>query len=174
MVEHTRKKGSEGCASQKMDRSAAQPILFPKGRETLAELRDLDTRFRSLREKIENGDEAVSIALSTAFLYVDFIAQMHTFSTQLDITLNGQLFLAGRPSRYNIRRVNTALRIYARLIKMMLEATDGLFKCLGGQKVITLEAMAHSFAQHPEAGTAISALEEQMQRIARTLAKQSK
>jgi hypothetical protein len=160
--------------SQKMKRSPAHPIPFPKGRETLAELHELDARFRSLREKIENGEDALSIARSTALLHVDFIARVHTFSSQLDTALENQLLLADPPFIENVRRASAALRIYERLSRLMQEATDGLFKCIGGQKVITLEAIDRYVAQNPEAGTAISALEENFRRIANTLKKQSK
>jgi hypothetical protein len=57
---------------------------------------------------------------------------------------------------------------------MMLEATEGIFNCLGGTQVITLAALARYAAQHPEARTVISALEQHIRHTARTLAKQSK
>jgi hypothetical protein len=136
-----------------------------------AELRELDARLRSLREKIENGDKAFSIARSTALLYVDLLARVRTFARQLDIMLGGQLLLVGRPLRENVTRARAALGIYAKLIKMMIEATDGILKCLGGQKVIALEALAHWIEQHPEAGTINAILEKEIQGIARTLAK---
>lgn len=151
--------------------SAVDPIPFPRQREILSELREMDERLRSLREKIENGDEAASIARTVALLYLDLIARARAFSAQLDRALDGQLFLVGHPFKENVRRAKSALRIYARISKMMLQATEGLLKCLGGEKVIALQAMARLLAEHPEAGTAISALDQQMQRIARNLAK---
>lgn len=153
---------------------AAGPIPFLKRRETLAELQDLEDSLRSLREKIENGDEAVSVAHTVALLYVDFLARLHSFSAQLGRALGGQLILVGRPFRENVTRARTALRVYGKLLNMILEGTDGLFRCLGGQKVITLQAIARLLAEHPEAGTAMCALDQQLRRIARNVAKQSK
>ncbi len=137
----------------------------------LTELRELDTSFRSLREKIENGDEAFSIARSTAFLYVDFIARVHTFSRQVDIALDGELVLSDRPFWENVKRVTAVMGIYGRLCKIMLEATEGLLKCLGGKEVIAHQAMAGWVARHPEAETTVAALEQLMQRIERIRAK---
>jgi hypothetical protein len=111
-----------------------------------------------LREKVENGDEATSVARTVALLYVDLMARAHAFSTQLDVALDGQLLVAGQPLRKNVRRARAALSIYGRLSKMMLEATEGLFKSLGGQTVITVQFLTDWFARHPEAGTLISAL----------------
>jgi hypothetical protein len=67
-------------------------------------------------------------------LYVDFIARAHAFSAHFDRVLDGQLVLVGRPFRENVTRASAALNIYARLIRMMLEASAGLFKCLGDQR----------------------------------------
>jgi septation ring formation regulator EzrA len=156
---------------QKMDDAAAHPIPFPKKREMRAELRELDACFQSLREKIENGDEPFSIARSTALLYVDLLARVRTFARHLDIILGGRLFLAGRPLRENVVRANAALGIYSRLIRMMREATDRIFKCLGGQKVITIEALTRLAEQHPEARTVNAILVKEIQGIARSLAK---
>jgi hypothetical protein len=55
----------------------------------------------------------------------------------------------------------------------MLEATEGLFSCLGGKKAIAVEALARWVGQHPGAGRINSVLEQQIERIAKTLAKQS-
>lgn len=158
-------------AKQLKIHSAVDPIPFPRQREMLTELRETDDRLRGLREKVESGDEAASVARNVALLYVDLIARVHALSTQLDGALDGQMFVADQPFRENVRRARAALSIYARLNRMMLEATEGLFKCLGGQNVITLQSLAGWGTQHAEAETMISALEQQTQRIERILSK---
>ena len=160
--------------SPKTDWSATRTIPFPKRREMLAELRELDTCFRSLREKIENGAEVVSVARSAALLYVDFLARIDAFSTQLDLALGNELFVPGWTLEKNIKRGHAALSMYAKLMRMMHEVIARIFGCLGGQMMIEVQAMAHWVAQHPEAETMVSALEQQIQRIERILARQSK
>jgi hypothetical protein len=149
-------------------------IPFPKRRETSAELQDMDDRLRELREKIENGVEAVSVARSAALLYVDFLARIHSFSAQFDLALGYQLFSPNWTLEENVKRGHAAMRVYARLTGMLDEVITGLFRCLGGQEVITLQAVAHLVAEHPEVGTTISALDQEIQRIAGTIAKKSK
>src|SRR5713226_730226 len=104
--------------------SAVDPIPFPRQREILTELREMDDCLRGLREKVESGDEAASVARTVALVYVDLIARVHAFSREFDMALDGQLLLAGRPFRENVRRASAALRIYGRLSKMMIEATE--------------------------------------------------
>jgi hypothetical protein len=152
----------------------ADPIPFPKRRETSAELRDLDDNLRGLREKIENGADAASVARSAAFLFVDFLARIHIFSAQFDLALGNQLFVPYLTLKENIKRGDAAMRVYARLFRMMEEGIAGLFRCHGGQEVITLQAVARFIAEHPEVGTAISAREQEIERIARIIARKSK
>jgi hypothetical protein len=84
-----------------MDPSAAHPIPFPKRRETSAKLRELDESLRSLRKKVERGNEAVSVARTVALLYVDILARVQAFARQLGMALGGQLLLGSQPFKEN-------------------------------------------------------------------------
>lgn len=154
--------------------STVGPILFPKRREMSTQLGRLENDIRTLRDKIENEKDVISVARSAALLYVDFIARVHTFAAQLDTELGGQLFVPGYPFKQNLRRAKVALAMFNRLWQMVKEAIEGVFRCLGGEEVIAFQASARGAAQESEAGRTNSVRNEQIQSIQSTLMKQLK
>ncbi len=150
-------------------KSKAGAIPFPDRRETSAKLRELNKDLRSLREKVEIGENAASVARSAALLYVDLIARIHTFSEQLDLALGYQFFVPDWTLKENLERGRAALSMYARLTGMMCEAIEGLFRCLGGQSVLSLQALAAWIGQHPELRTLYPALGAEIHGLAKGL-----
>ena len=82
---------------------------------------------RELRESIEKEKDAISIGYFAAALHVEFIGRIVTFTDQLDEALDYRLFLEDHPLQENLRRANSALRIYKTLTDMLCEGFRACF-----------------------------------------------
>jgi len=128
---------------------SAKPIPCPEQREFSGELRELGDRVRELRESIEKEKDAISIGYSAASIHVEFIGRILSFTYQLDEALGCRLFLQDRPLQENLRRANSALRMYKKLMDILGEEIDRLFLCLGGTGVVAAQAMGKWAADDP-------------------------
>ncbi len=104
---------------------------------------------KDLRESIENKKDAFSIGYSAALQHVNFIGRIVAFARQLDIALDYQLFLPGRPLQENVRRAHSALWILQKLSNMLSAQIEQLISCLGGTGVIAGQAMGQWAAKDP-------------------------
>jgi hypothetical protein len=68
---------------------------------------------------------------------------------QVDVALDFQLFLPGRPLQENVRRAHSALWISQKLSKMLSAQIEQLISCLGGWEVIAGQAMCQWAAKDP-------------------------
>ncbi len=128
---------------------SANLVPCPERREFSGELRELGDRVRELRESIEKEKDAISIGYFAAALHVEFIGRIVTFTDQLDEALDYRLFLEDHPLQENLRRANSALRIYKTLTDMLCEEIEGLLLCLGGMEVVAAQAMGKWAANDP-------------------------
>jgi hypothetical protein len=128
---------------------SANRVPCPERREFSGELRELGDRVGELREKIQKEKDTISIGYSAAKIHVEFIGRILSFTYQLDEALGCRLFLQGLPLQENLRRANSALRMYKKLMDMMGQEIERLLLCLGGTGVVAAQAMGKWAADDP-------------------------
>ena len=123
--------------------AAAKTIAFPDKQNLLGQWSTLDADMERLRNSIATEGDALSIGRSAALMYVDLIARIRMFSTEIDEAFGHKLFLEDVPFRENMQRARTLLAINARLMDLMRKSINGLMSCLGGYEAIRLEALGN-------------------------------
>ncbi len=151
---------------------AANPMPLPEERERFREVWELDELVRGLRDKVEKGADAVSIARSIAPFFVDSIARVSALSRELDVILFNQVCVEDQPFYEKIQRFSSILRLQAQLLKIFLEAVDGLLLCFGGKGVLGAQAIGE-WAARQRAGSTDPAQNELLARLMNTVIKRS-
>ena len=108
----------------------------------LAEFRQMRTHIQELEEKIKSGADSSSIARSVAVLFVQEIGRCKAFLDHFEMAMGHQMFLDNLPLEENARRAKVILRIYSKLMSLLIRATDGVLLCIGGERVIAAESLA--------------------------------
>jgi hypothetical protein len=154
--------------------SPAGRTPFPEWRDLRAELLAEDECLQNLREKVKQEADAASIARDVAPLYLDLIARLCAFNRQLDVAMGYQLFREDLELQDNVRRARPALRLFEKMVCLMIKAIDGFLRCHGGVNAIGAIAVGEWAGKKSANGPTDSTKTEEVDRMVKIFMERAK